>query len=107
MFNVFIIHGFQCSVNFLLYIQRVDPVTHTCVDSSEVSDTVPSAIQQDLIAHPFQRQQSVSINPNRTCPLRGHLEPLGGGYPLQELDGARVGGPNPGHLVEPQGLPRL
>ena len=58
--------------------QRNDPVTHTCIHSfSHIIlphlkglDIVPSAIQQDLIAYPFQRQESASINPeSQSIPL--------------------------------------
>ena len=37
-------------------------------------DRVPSATQQGLIAHPFQRQQSASINPK--LPIHPSLSPL-------------------------------
>ena len=75
MFMIFIfsiIVGVQCSVNFLLYGKETQSHTHTffffTLSSVKLHhkwlDIVPSAIQQDLIAYPFQRQWSASINPH-------------------------------------------
>ena len=56
-----IIAGLECSINFLT-VQQGDPVTNTCIHFfSQIImlhhkwlDIFPSAIQQDLIAYPFQ-----------------------------------------------------
>ena len=52
-------------INFLW---QGDPGTHTCIHSSHIImlhhtwlDIVPGATQQDLIAHPFQRQESALL----------------------------------------------
>ena len=65
----------QCSVNFLPYCQVTQPHTHTHTHTHTLFltfssimlhhkclDIVPSAIQQDLTAYPFQRQQFASMN---------------------------------------------
>ena len=52
-------------------VQHGDPVTHTCTHSfshivmlhHKWPAIVPRATQQDLIANPFHRQESVSVNP--------------------------------------------
>ena len=68
----------QCSVNFLPNRQVTQPHTHTYTHTHthtlfltfssimlhhKCLDIVPSAIQQDLTAYPFQRQQFASMNP--------------------------------------------
>ena len=75
-----IIVGLQCSVNFLLYrkVTQSHTYTHTQTHTHTHThthsfaliilhhkwlDVVPSAIQQDLIAYPLQRQHFASINP--------------------------------------------
>jgi len=57
------IAGLQCSVNFLLYSKVTQLHIHVYMVFSHIImlrhkwlDIVPSAIQQDLIACPFQRQ---------------------------------------------------
>ena len=58
-----IIAGLQCSVNFLLYNKVTQLHVHVYIIFSHIImlhhkwlDIVSSAIQQDLIANPFQRQ---------------------------------------------------
>ena len=67
-----IIAGSQHSVNVLLYSQVTQSHIHIYVLFLTLSsillhherlDIVPSAVQQDLIACPFQRQELASINP--------------------------------------------
>ena len=77
-----IIAGLQCYVNFLLYSKVTQSDIHVYILFSHIImlhrkwlDVVPSATQQDLIANPFQRQQSASINPKQIsfsfCMMRG------------------------------------
>ena len=63
--------GLLCSVDFLLYSKVTQSPIHVYIPFSHIITLnhmwlyiVPSTIQQDLIAYPFQRQQFVSINPN-------------------------------------------
>ena len=67
-----IIAGLQCSVNFLLYRKVTQSHTHRYILFLTLSsivchhkwlDIVPSAMQRDLIAYPFQRQSFASANP--------------------------------------------
>ena len=65
-----IIAGLQCSVSFLLYSMVAQLHIHVYILFSHIImlhhkwlDIVPRATQQDLIAYPFQRQESASINP--------------------------------------------
>ena len=65
-----IIAGLQCSVNFLLYSKLTQSHIHICIPFSHTImlhhkwlDIVLCAIQQDLVAYPFQRQLFASINP--------------------------------------------
>jgi len=58
-----IIAGLQCSVNFLLYSKVTHLHIHLYILFSHIItlhhkqlDIVPSAMQQDLIAYPLQRQ---------------------------------------------------
>ena len=60
--------GLQCSVNFLLHSKVTQSHIHVYILFSHIImlhhkrlDIVPSAVQQDLIAYPFQRQQFASI----------------------------------------------
>ena len=57
-----ILAGLQCSVDFLLYskvtqshIHVYIPFSHIILLHHKCLDIGPSATQQDLIAHPFQR----------------------------------------------------
>ena len=67
-----IIVGLQCSVNFPLYSKVTQSHIHIYILFLTLSsimlhrkwlDIVPSAIQPDLTAYQFQRQQFASINP--------------------------------------------
>ena len=64
--------GLQCSVSFLLYSKETQSHIHICILFLTLSsimlhhkwlDIVPSAVQWDLIAYPFQRQLFASVNP--------------------------------------------
>ena len=75
MFSV--IAGLQCSASFLLYSQ-VTPshipmyilFSHTIMLHPKGLDVGPSAVQQDPLAYPFQRQEFVSVNlKSPVCPL--------------------------------------
>ena len=66
-----IIAHLQCSVNFLLHSKVTQLHIHVYILFSHIImlhhkwlDIVPSAIQQDLIAYPFQSQQIASIGFN-------------------------------------------
>ena len=65
-----IIASLQCSVNFLLYSKVTQLHMHVYLLFSHITmlhhkwlDIVPSALWQDLIAYPLQRQQFASMNP--------------------------------------------
>ena len=52
----------QYIIFFLSTVQHGDPVTHTYIHSFFSHSQSPRT-QQDLIANPFQRQESASVNP--------------------------------------------
>ena len=90
IFIFFIIAGFLCSVNFLLYSMVT---SHTylytffvlTLSCSVISDqTVLGVTQQDLIAYPFRRQESASTNPK--LPMFCFLEPY-----LRHMEVPRLG----------------
>ena len=63
IFIFYIIAGLQCSVNFPLYSKVTQPQIHVYIIFYHIImlhykwlNIVPSAIQQDLIAYPFQMQ---------------------------------------------------
>ena len=65
-----IIAGLQCSVNFLLYSKVTQSHIHIDILFFHIImlhckwlDIVPRAIQMDIVAYPFQRQEFASINP--------------------------------------------
>ena len=64
-----IITGSQCSCNFLLYTKLTQSHIHVYILFTYIImlhhmwlDIVPSAIQNDLMAYPFQTQEFASIN---------------------------------------------
>ena len=82
-FYFFIRAGLQCSVNFLLYSMVTWLHIHVYILFSHIvmlqhkwPDIVPSAIRQDLIAYPFQWQQSASINPKLSVHSTSSHSPL-------------------------------
>ena len=70
IFIFFIKAGLLGSVDVLLCSKVTQLHIHVCIPFSHIRmlhhkrlDIVPRATQQDLMAYPFQRQESASINP--------------------------------------------